>query len=91
MGVDNNNTPDATEEGGEQYLDSSSDEGACRFNEALEEGGAYALATGRFSEGYEPRLNDEKCECLDPDLDDEREETLPPGEMELIFENCFIM
>jgi len=89
MGVDNNNTPGATEEGGEHYLDSSSDEGARRFNEALEEGGAYALATGRFSEDFEPRLNDEPRECLDPDLDHEGE--LPPGEMELIFENCFIM
>ena len=65
-----------------------SDEGA-RFNEALDEGGAYALATGRFSEDFEPRLNDEQRACLDRDIDNEGE--LPPGEMELIFENCFIM
>ena len=91
MGVDNNNTPEATEKGDEQYLDSSSDEGARRFNEALEEGGAYALATGRYSEDFEPRLDEEECECLDPDLDDESEETLPPGEIELIIQNCFII
>ncbi len=90
MGVDNN-TREATEEGGEHYLDPSSDEGARRFNEALEEGGTYALTTGRFAEDFEPRLNDEGCECINPDLDDEGEETLPPGEMDLIFENCFIM
>jgi len=89
MGVDNNNTQEATEEGDEQYLDPSSDEGTRRFNEALEEGGAYALATGRFSEDFEPRLSDEPRECLDREIDNEGE--LPPGEMELIFENCFIM
>jgi hypothetical protein len=30
-------------------------------------------------------------EYRDPELYDANDETLPPGEMELIFENCYIM
>ncbi len=40
---------------------------------------------------FEEHLDDEQCEYLNPDLDDPDEETLPPGEMELIFENSYIM
>jgi hypothetical protein len=36
-------------------------------------------------------LEDEQCEYLDPELYDPDEETLPPGEMELIFENSYVM
>jgi hypothetical protein len=89
MGIDNDNTTDeeANEEGGEQAFDFWSDEGARRFNEMLDEGSAYALGGVALSEDFE----DEPCEYLDPELYDPAEETLPPGEMELIFENSYIM
>jgi hypothetical protein len=92
MGNDSNNAPNDEEEGGEYELDFWSDEGARRFNAILDEGSAY-LATGvdlaeDFEEAY---LEDEETEYVDPELDDPDEETLPPGEMELIFENSFIM
>ena len=88
MGIDNNNTIDeeALEEGGEQDFDFWSDEGARRFNEMLDEGSAYASGAD-LSENFE----DEECEYLDSEIYDPDEETLPPGEMEMIFENCFIM
>ena len=93
MGIDNDNTTDdeVIEEGGEQAIDFWSDEGARRFNEMLDEGSAYALANPRLSEDFEAHCDDEHREYLDPDLYDPDEETLPPGEMEIIFENSFIM
>ena len=89
MEIDNNNrtNEEVTEEGGEQEFDFWSDEGARRFNEMLDEGSAYALGGVALSEDFE----DEPCEYLDPELYDPDEETLPPGEMELIFENSYIM
>jgi hypothetical protein len=92
MEIDNNSTTieEATEEGGEQAFDFWSDEGARRFNEMLDEGIAYALANPRLSEDFEEYFEDEPCEYLDPELYDPDEETLPPGEMELIFENSYI-
>jgi hypothetical protein len=93
MGIDNNNSTneEATEEGGEQEIDFWSDEGARRFNEMLDEGSAYASANPRLSEDFEAHCDDEQREYLDPDLYDPDEETLPPGEMEIIFENSYIM
>ena len=89
MGIDKNNTTDeeAPEEGGKQKVDFWSDEGARRFNEMLDEGSAYASGRADLSENFE----DEECEYLDSEISEPGEETLPPGEMELIFENCFIM
>ncbi len=92
MGIDSNNAPNDEEEGGEHELDFWSDEGARRINEMLDEGSAY-LATGvdlaeDLEEAY---LEDEETGYLDPELYDPDEETLPPGEMKLIFENSFLM
>ena len=93
MGTNSDNTPDedAREESSCQAFDFWSDEGASRYNEMLDEGSAY-LSTGvRFS-GYPEAVPDhEQSDYRDPELHDPDEETLPPGEMELIFENCFIM
>lgn len=57
----------------------------------LDEGSAYALIGGRYSGDPEGYIEDNECDCCDPELCDPDEETLPPGEMELIFENSFIM
>jgi hypothetical protein len=43
-----------------------------------------------LSEDFEAYFEDETCEYLDPELYDPDEETLPPGELELIFENSYI-
>jgi hypothetical protein len=93
MEIDNNNTTDeeAIEEGGVQAFDFWGDEGARRFNEMLDEASAYASADPGLSVDFEEYLDDEPCEYLDPELYDPDEETLPPGEMELIFENSYIM
>lgn len=88
---DNKTEDESTEGGGEHELDFWGDEGAGRINEMLDEGSAY-LSTGvRLSGDPEADLEDEQREYLDPELYDPDEETLPPGEMELIFENSFIM
>jgi hypothetical protein len=91
MGTDEDNTTEEAIEKGEQVFDFWSDEGARIFNEALDEGSAYMLAHHCPRAEFEDCLDDEQCEYLDPDLGDADEETLPPGEMELILENCFIM
>lgn len=93
MEIDNSNTTneEVIEEGGEQAFDFWSDEGARLFNEMLGEGSAYALANPRLSEDFEAYFEDEPREYVDPELYDPDEETLPPGEMELIFENSYIM
>lgn len=92
MGIDINNTPEDEEEGGEQELDFWSDDGARRFNEMLDEGSAYAATGDHPAEDFEEAyLEDEQSEYVDPELYDPDEETLPPGEMEMIFENSFIM
>jgi hypothetical protein len=81
---------EAIEEEGEQEVDFWSDEGARRFNEALDEGSAYAAECGHLAEDFEERdLEDEQSEYADPELCDPDEETLSPDEMEIIFENCF--
>ena len=85
-----NNLEDAPDEGGEQEFDFWSDAGARRFNEILDEGSAY-LSTGvRLSKDPEADPDDEPREYLDPEFYDPGEETLPPGEMELILENSYI-
>lgn len=90
MGIDSNNTPEDEEEGGEQELDFWSDECARRINEMLDEGSAYAATGVHLAEDFEEAyLEDEESEYLDPELYDPDYETLPPGEMEMILENCF--
>jgi hypothetical protein len=91
MAIDNNlEDEDAPDEGGEQEFDFWSDAGARRFNEILDEGSAY-LSTGVcFSKDPEADPDDEPREYLDPEFYDPDEETLPPDEMELIFENSYI-
>ena len=92
MGIESNHTPEDEEEGGEQELDFWSDQGARRINEMLDEGGAYAATGAHLAEEFgEAYLEEEQSEYLDPELYDPDEETLPPGEMEVIFENSFIM
>ena len=91
MESDNNNLADdiANEEDCEQAFDFWSDEGARRFNEAIEEGSAYLAANPHLAEDSEEDFDGEN-EYLDPDLDDRNEETLSSGEMEIILENCYI-
>jgi len=93
VGTNSDNTPDeeAREERGDPAFDFWSDEGARRFNDALDEGSAYISAGAHLSEDFEAYRDEEQCEYLDPELYDPDEETLPPGEMELIFENSYIM
>lgn len=93
MKINNDNAPDeeAREERNDPALDLLSDEGAKRFNEALDEGSAYLSAGASLSEDFEAYCDEEQGEYLDPELNDPEEETLPPGEMELIFENSYIM
>ena len=92
MESDNNNLADdiANEEDCEQAFDFWSDEGARRFNETIEEGSAYLAANPHLAEDFEEDFDGEECRYLDPDLDDPDEETLSPGEMEIILENCYI-
>src|ERR1039458_9051758 len=80
----NDNTPDeeAREESSYRVIDFWSDEGARRFNEALDEGSAYTSAGVHLSEDFEGYCDEEQCEYVDPELYDPDEETLPPGEME---------
>lgn len=93
MGTNNDNTPDedAREESDGTSFDFWSDDGARRVNEMLDEGSAYDSAGGCYSGDPEDYLEDNECDYRDPELCDSDEETLPLGEMELIFENSFIM
>ena len=97
MGMDNENAAEEEEgeeeEGEEEELafDFWSDEGARRLNEALDEGREYAQAHSHSSDDPEMHFEDEDRGYQAPELCDPDEETLPPGEMELIFENSYIM
>ena len=89
---DNKLADDIDSEGDcEQAFEFWSDEGARRFNEALDEGSAYLEAYPHSIANYEEDFDGEECEYLHRDLYDSEEETLSPGEMELIFENSFIL
>ena len=93
MGANSSNAPDeeAREENCELAFDFWADEGAKRFNEMMDEGQAY-LSTGvPLSKDPEADPEPEQCEYVDPELYDADEESLPPGEMDLIFENCYIV
>jgi hypothetical protein len=91
MGMDNDNAPEGEgQEEDELAFDFWSDEGARRFNEALDEGREYAKAHSLLSDDPEMYFEDEDREYQDPELCDPDEETLPPGEMELILENLHL-
>lgn len=92
MAIDNNNLKDedANEEGGEQEFDFWSDECAELYNEILDEGSAYLSTGARLAKDPEADLDGEPYEDLNPEFYDPDDETLPPGEMELIFENSYI-
>lgn len=79
------------EEVSEQVFDLWSEEGARVFNERLDEGSAYVSADVRVSQDCEEYVEYQTCEYDDPEFRDPEGETLPPGEMELIFENCYVM
>ena len=51
----------------------------------------YVSANVLTTYDFEDPPDCQPSEYRDPDLVDPDEETLPPGEMEQIFENCFIM
>jgi len=52
----------------------------------LDEVSTYISVVGHSTRDYEMELDDEPSEYRDLELTDPDEETLPPGEMELIFE-----
>ena len=93
MKTHNDNIPDeeVREEREDPAFDFWSDEGAGRFNEALDEGSAYEQAGGHLPYDPESYFEEEEREYIDPELCDPEEETLSPGDMELIFENSYIM
>ena len=93
MKTHNDNKPDeeVREERDETTFDFWSDEGARHFNEALDDGSAYAQAHGHPPNDPEGCLEEEDREYRDPELCDADAETLSPGDMELIFENSYIM
>lgn len=92
METDNNNLADdiTNEEDCEQTVDFWSDEGARRFNEMIEEGSDYWAANPHLVEDFEEDFDGDECEYRDPDLCDPDEETLSPGDMEMIFANSYI-
>lgn len=92
METNDNNLADdsANEEDCEQAFDVWSDVGARRFNEMIEEGSAYLAANPHSIDGYKEDFDGEGCKYVHPDLYDPDEETLSPGDMEMIFENSYI-
>lgn len=82
---------DAGEEMSDPAFDPGSDQGVRLYNEILDEGSAYISAVGHPSEDLAMCQEDEPAEYRDPEMYDPEEETLPPGEMEMIFENSFLM
>lgn len=93
MGLNSDEMPgeDAREDWNDLALDPESDVGVRLYNEILDEGSANISAVGYPSQDLEMCTEDAPVEYLDPELYDPDEETLPPGEIELIFENCYLM
>lgn len=91
MANEENTLDEQTREEDQASDDFWSDQGARRFNEALDEGAAYRSALGDKVADGEIDIDDVEREYRDPELYDPDEETLPPGEMELIFNNCYVM
>jgi hypothetical protein len=88
---DNTDNEETREGSDSPVFDFWSDEGARIYNEMLDEGSSYTSTDVLLSEDCEDYLDDEVCEYRDPEMYDLDEETLPPGEIELIFENSYPM
>ena len=89
--VNNNLAEDiVTEEDREPAFDIWSDEGARLYNEMIEEGDAYLAANPHSIKDYEEDIDGGECEYRDPDLYDPDEETLSPGDFEMILENLYL-
>ena len=91
MNIDKMPEEEAREERSDPAFEFWSDEGARLFNEMVDEGSAYTAADVRLSGDFEVYVKDDRCDYRDPELYDPDEETLPLGEMELIFENSYVM
>jgi hypothetical protein len=93
MGMNSDKMPEeeTREERSDPVIDIWNDEGAKRFNEALDEGSAYVQAGGHLPDDLECYFEEEEREYLHPEPCDTDEETLSSGDMELIFENSYIM
>jgi hypothetical protein len=92
MENDNNNLAEGieAEEDCEPAFDIWTDEGARRYNEMIGEGSAYLAANPFSIENYEEDFDGEECEYRDPEMHDSEEETLSPGNLEMILENSCI-
>jgi hypothetical protein len=92
--MESHNNDGTVEQGKEERSDAVfdfwSDEGAKIFNEILDEGSAYISMGAHVCEDCETFGEGKECDYLDPDLYDPDEETLPPGEMEMIWENSYV-
>jgi hypothetical protein len=88
---DNTNNEETREGSDGPVFDFWSDEGARIYNEVLDEGSNYTSTHFPLSKDCEDYLDDEVCEYRDPEMYDPDEETLPPGDIELIYENSYIM
>ena len=90
--MDNDNfTEDIeSEEDCEPAIDIWTDDGARRYNEIIEQGDAYFMANPNSIKDYEEEIDIEECEYRDPELYDPDEETLSPGDLEMILENSYI-
>ena len=88
-----NNCPEEEprEEQDAPVLDIWSDEGARLFNQMLDEGSAYLSVNTLVFGDPEMEFYDQQSEYRDPEFFDPDEETLAPGDMELIFENSYIL
>jgi len=91
MRTDNNSQGPEPGEEDEAIVEFWSDEGARRFNEALDEGSACMSVKGHDWTNSDFDDGDTEGEYCYPELYDPDDETLPPGELELIMENCYIM
>lgn len=93
METNRENTPDeeSREEIEDQAFDFWSDEGARLFNEMLDEGSTYMSTDVRFSGDFKVYVEDDQFKYVATELCDADLETLPPGEIELIFENSYVM
>jgi len=91
MENDNNLADDIkTEEDCEPEFDFWRDEGAGLFNKIIEEGSAYLAANPHSNGNYDEDIDGEEYEYRDPDMCDPDEETLSPGDGEIILENSYI-
>ncbi len=82
---------DEREEEGDTTFGPWADGEAQVLSDMADEERDYISADVLSSYDFEDPPDNQPSEYRDPELVDPDEETLPPGEMEMIFENCFIM